>query len=266
MQRETIFFDDFNAPALDRTKWNVFVTGEIFNKELQAYIDSEDTIYTLPGQVEDAEGVLVIQPRWRPNFTTQDGRHFDFISGRITTAGKFECLHGSISARIKLPAGDGLWPAFWMVGRGQWPECGEIDIMENVGQPDWVNAAIHGTGYSGDRCLVNNYYFSSEQDATGWHIYRVDWNPADEFVFRVDERVIYRVTRPMVEYFGPWVFTNPQHIILNFALGGTYPFKVNGVRQPYFGMTAQTVQGIQNNQVRMLVDWVKVVRSSSDIG
>ncbi len=262
--QEIIFFDDFNAPVLDRTKWNVIVTGEVFNKEQQAYIDSVDTIYTIPGQVEDACGVLVIHPRWRPNFLTADGQRFDFVSGRINTSGKVECTYGSISARIKLPAGIGLWPAFWMVGKGKWPGCGEIDIMENVGEPGWVNAAIHGPGYSGDHGLVNNYYFSSDHDATAWHIYCVDWNDADELVFKIDENVIYRVTRPMVEYFGPWTFNNPKYVILNFALGGIYPYKINNVHRPYYGLPDCTVQAIQNNQVRMLVDWVKVTRPAAD--
>jgi beta-glucanase (GH16 family) len=258
VSQEIIFFDDFNAPILDRAKWNVVVTGEVFNKEQQAYIDSPDTIYTLPGQVEDADGVLVIQPRWRPNFFTKDGQQFDFVSGRIDTSRKVELTYGNISARIKLPAGLGLWPAFWMKGQGKWPECGEIDIMESVGEPEWTNAAIHGTGYSGDHALVNNYYFSKDNDATAWHIYSVDVNPTDELVFKVDEVVIYRVTRSMVEYFGPWAFRSPKYVILNVALGGIYPFKIYGVRQPYYGLPAHTVQAIQNNHVRMLVDWVKV--------
>jgi hypothetical protein len=79
-------------------------------------------------------------------------------------------------------------------------------------------------------------------------------------IFKIDGELIYRVTRPMVEYYGAWVFSDPKYLILNFALGGTYPFKTNGVYSPYYGIPQKTVQSIQNNDTKMLVDWVKVIR------
>ena len=79
-------------------------------------------------------------------------------------------------------------------------------------------------------------------------------------IFKVDGRLIYRVTYPMIEFFGGWAFDNEKYLILNFALGGAYPFKVNGVRAPYFGLPSETVVKIQNNDARMAVDWVKVSR------
>lgn len=263
---ETLFFDDFCAESLDRAQWNVEITGEIVNHEQQAYIDSPDTIYTVPPSGvpadtdEDAHGVLVLHPRWRPGFRTSDGQQFDFVSGRINTRGKAEFTYGNISARIKMPVGIGVWPAFWAMGAGEWPECGEIDVMEYVGEPDWVSAAVHGPGYSGDGALVNNYYFPSDRDASAWHIYAVEWTCQNGLLFKIDDELIYRVTRPMVENFGRWTFSAPKYLVLNFALGGKYPFKINGVNQPYFGLPNDTAEAIHRDQVRLMVDWVKVSR------
>nr|QCO92793.1 glycoside hydrolase family 16 [uncultured bacterium]QCO92813.1 glycoside hydrolase family 16 [uncultured bacterium]QCO92865.1 glycoside hydrolase family 16 [uncultured bacterium]QCO92904.1 glycoside hydrolase family 16 [uncultured bacterium]QCO92932.1 glycoside hydrolase family 16 [uncultured bacterium] len=257
---ETIFFDDFTGVELDRSKWNVAITGEVTNHEQQAYIDSAETIYLIPGDSENANGALVLHPRWRPGTRTPEGRRFDFVSGRIHTRGKMEFTYGSIAARIRLSAGVGLWPAFWALGLGAWPVCGEIDIMENVGEPDWASAAVHGPGYSGDAALVNNRYFPPQNDATAWHVYAVDWTPADGLLFKFDGELMYRVTRPMVEAFGPWAYDDPKFLLLNFALGGGYPFKINGVRQPYFGLPETTAQSIRRDEIRMLVDWVRVTK------
>ena len=79
-------------------------------------------------------------------------------------------------------------------------------------------------------------------------------------LFKIDGELNFRVTRPMVENFGRWAFDKPMFILLNFALGGGYPAKINGVREPYFGLPAETVQAIQRGEARMLVDWVKVTK------
>ena len=254
---EIIFFDDFSSKALDRTKWNVAVTGTIVNNEQQAYIDSEETIF-IQNEADQADGVLVIQPRYTKGFTTPQGDTFDFVSGRISTKGKFKFKHGKIAARIKLPIGTGLWPAFWTLGSdGLWPCCGELDILESVGEPDWISAAVHGPNYSGETALVNQKFILPPDDAANWHIYSLEW-AQDVMNFKVDGELIYRVTRPMVEFFGPWIFNQAHFVILNFALGGTYPYKINGVHKPYYGLPEATVHAIQNNEIRMLVDWVKV--------
>ncbi|MGD8586820.1 MAG: glycoside hydrolase family 16 protein, partial [Chloroflexota bacterium] len=186
-----------------------------------------------------------------------ESQRFDFISGRIDTRDHFDFLYGSAEARIKLPLGAGLWPAFWMMGYGRWPDIGEIDVMEYVGERDWVSSAVHGPNYSGEAGLVNKLFFAGADDATAWHIYRLDWQP-DSLVFTVDSQTIYRVTRPMIDFFGSWVFDNRKFLILNFALGGTYPFKTNGVKEPYYGLPASTVEMIKRGEVRIAVDWVRV--------
>ncbi len=258
----TVFFDDFADGALDRLTWNVRVTGQTVNDEQQAYVDSAETISVSPdGSSADAHGVLIIQPRFRPGFLTPEGRRFDFISGRIDTREKVQFAYGRVEARIMLCGGSGLWPAFWALGgEAQWPDSGEIDIMENVGEADWVSAALHGPGYSGETALTNRLYFTPGDDAARWHIYSLDWSP-EVMVFRVDGRMLYRVSRAMVEFHGPWAYDREKYLILNFALGGTFPFKTNGIRLPYRGLPAETVQRIQAGRVRMLVDWVKVTQA-----
>ena len=254
----TAFFDDFTAPELDRRAWNVRVTGVTVNNEQQAYVDSPQTVSVAPRRLPDANGVLVIQPRFCPGFLTPEGKRFDFISGRIDTAEKIRFTYGTVEARIMLSGGPGLWPAFWALGgEGPWPESGEIDIMENVGETDWVSAALHGPGYSGETPLANRWYFPPGDDAARWHTYSVDWSP-QSLVFRVDGRMLYRVSRAMVEFYGPWAYDSEKYLILNFALGGTFPFKTNGVLHPYQGLPQETVRGIQAADARMLVDWVKI--------
>lgn len=254
-----IFFDDFSSGQLDRAKWNVRITGRVVNNEQQAYVDSDETIYIAAKHDDGTENnVLVLHPCYRPQFSTADGQRFDFISGRIDTKEKFQFTYGSASARMKLPAGAGLWPAFWVMGNGRWPQNGEIDVMEYVGEPDWISCALHGPGYSGESGLVNKLYFQNGADATAWHIYTVDWAP-NQILFKVDDVLIYRVTRPMIDFFGPWVFDNDKFLILNLALGGVYPFKTNGVQSPYYGIPEETVTTIKNDQAKVMVDWVRVV-------
>jgi beta-glucanase (GH16 family) len=249
-----IFFDDFSGPALDRTRWNVVTTGETVNNEQQAYVDAPDVITFVSGDAEGAtNGALAIRPRFREGFTTPEGKRFDFVSGRMNTDRKFEFMHGRASARIKMSVGAGLWPAFWILGTGDWPATGEIDVMEHVGAPDWTSVAIHGPGYSGNTPLVSR----ATVDPAQWHVYAVDWT-ADAMVFFVDDREVYRATRAMIERHGRWAFDNRKYLILNFALGGTYPRSVNKVDRPYPGLPASTVEMIGQEKVRFLVDWVRV--------
>ncbi len=146
---------------------------------------------------------------------------------------------------------------FWALGNGNWPDCGEIDIMENVGERDWVSAAMHGPHYFGETPIVNKIYLAPDNDISRWHVYSVDWSK-DSLLFKVDGKLFYRVTRPMIENYGHWAFDNPKFLILNFALGGAYPAKVNGIKSPYPGMSEATVNAIKEGKAKVLVDWVKV--------
>lgn len=257
----TLFFDDFAGGSLDRTKWNVRVTGRTVNEEQQAYVDDTATIRVVRGPLAaGTNGALLIRGLWRPGHVTPEGNRHDFVSGRMDSRGKMEFTYGTAAARMRLPAGAGLWPAFWLLGAGRWPDTGEIDVMENVGDPSWVSVAVHGPGYSGDTPLVKRDTFPAGQDITGWHVYAVDWTP-DEMIFRVDGREFYRVTKSMVAPHGRWAFDNPKFLIVNLALGGGYPRSVNGAKgPPYVGLPEATVQLIKRGRAEVLVDWVRVTR------
>jgi len=238
----------------------VRITGRTVNEEQQAYVDDTATIRVVKGPLAGgANGALLIRGRSRPGHLTPEGNRFDFVSGRMDSRGKVEFTYGTAAARMRLPAGAGLWPAFWVLGVGRWPDTGEIDVMENVGDATWVSAAVHGPGYSGNTPLVKRDTFPAGQDITGWHVYAVDWT-ADAMVFRVDDREIYRVTKAMVAPYGRWAFDNPKFLIVNLALGGGYPRSVNGTKAPYVGLPESTVQQIQRGGASVLVDWIRVTQ------
>lgn len=246
---DTLFFDNFNNSSLNRDKWNVVVTDHPANNEQQAYIDSTLVI-------SQSNGLLSITPVYQPGFL--DNKH-DFLSARINTHSKFEFTYGVASARIKMSAGAGLWPAFWALGEGKWPDCGEIDIMENIGDPIWVSHALHGPGYFGNTPLVYHAYFPKGIDVTQWHVYAVKWT-SDRIIFSVDGTVTYTVTKAMIEHYGRWAYDNPKYILLNFALGGGYPNSVNKATTPYYGLPQSTVDQIKKGEAKMLVDWVLVTK------
>ncbi|MBE9664597.1 glycoside hydrolase family 16 protein [Mucilaginibacter myungsuensis] len=260
--KKVVFFEDFSGKTLDRKKWNVEVTGMHVNNELQAYVDSSATIAIVNGAEAGGatNGALRLTPKIAKGFVTKDGQHFDFISGRINTRGKFDFTYGTFEARIKLTEGAGLWPAWWMLGKGEWPGTGEIDIMEYVGEKDWASAAVHGPGYSGETPFVDRLYFPANNDVTQWHTYAVDWTPT-ELNFKYDGKLIFRVNKTMAQHYGKWAFDNEKYMILNYALGGAYPIKLNGVKGPYNGMPTTTLDLIKTGKAKMLVDWVRVTQN-----
>jgi beta-glucanase (GH16 family) len=258
---DTVFFEDFNGKNLDRSKWNVEVTGQTVNDEQQAYVDSASVLYFVKGKAAEGarNGALVIKPKYLPGYTSKEQKKYDFISGRINTQHKMEFTYGSASARMKIASGEGLWPAFWALGNGEWPDCGEIDMMETVGDGSWISNALHGPNYFGNTPLTYRYFFPKKTTVNDWHIYSVDWTP-DKLVFKTDGEVTYTVTKAMIENYGRWAFDNPKFIILNFALGGGYPNGVNKITKPYYGISQVTVDKIKNGQAKVLVDWVLVTR------
>lgn len=260
-ERVVIFEDRFDGPALNRELWNVEGPEFWVNDEQQIYIDSDETVRLRPaGSTEGAEGgVLELRSEHRPGHKAPSGRVADFVSGRIDTRGKFDFTHGRAEARIRLPVAEGIWPAFWMLGNGMWPDTGEIDIMEYVGEPDWTGVAVHGPGYSGETPIVNKYVFPEGKSAADWHIYAVDWT-AERMLFFVDDQLIYRVTRPMIDFYGEWRFDTPKFLTLNLAIGGTYPFKTNGVKEPYYGLPKATADRIAREGIGVEIDWVRVTQ------
>jgi beta-glucanase (GH16 family) len=151
---------------------------------------------------------------------------FDYTSARIKTDGLFAQRYGRFEARIQLPLGQGIWPAFWMLGDNfatvGWPQCGEIDIMEYRGQaPSVANGALHGPGYSGGNPLQGSYTLASGGFNEGFHVFAVEWTPGS-ITWSVDG--VAFMTRGVgdVPAGGEWVFDHPFFIILNVAVGGSY--------------------------------------------
>ncbi|HEX4932296.1 MAG TPA: glycoside hydrolase family 16 protein, partial [Gemmatimonadaceae bacterium] len=150
-----------------------------------------------------------------------------YTSAKLTTKGTFEPTFGRVEARIRLPAGQGLWPAFWMLGSGfpvtPWPACGEIDIMEFRGSRPWeVSAALHGPGYASDRSpFVNRYGGTGWSFADDYHRYAVEWEPG-QVRFYVDDALHYTVNRGAEQALGDWAFDRSFYLILNLAVGGGF--------------------------------------------
>ncbi|MFD8690604.1 discoidin domain-containing protein [Streptomyces sp. NPDC059651] len=256
----TTFFDDFTGSGLDRSKWRVVRTGTEMgpvNGESQAYVDSTDNIRT-------ENGALVLKAKYCKGCTPTPNGTFDFTSGRIDTNTKFDFTYGKVSARMKLPVGDGFWPAFWMLGSNvddpsvSWPGSGETDIMENIGYGDWTSSALHGPGYSADGNIGKQQTYPNGGRADAWHTYGVEWTP-EGMTFTVDDRVVQTTSRQKLESTrGQWVFDHNQYVILNLALGGAYPAGWNKVTTPYWGLPQSSVDRVAQGGVQAEIDWVRV--------
>ncbi|MFI9155821.1 discoidin domain-containing protein [Streptomyces sp. NPDC053367] len=256
----TTFFDDFTGTSLDRSKWRVVRTGTEMgpvNGESQAYVDSPDNIRT-------ENGNLVLRAKYCKGCTRAGGGTYDFTSGRIDTNTRFDFTYGRVSARMKLPVGDGFWPAFWMLGSNvdnpsvSWPASGETDIMEAIGYADWTSTALHGPGYSADGNIGARQTFPGGGRVDQWHTYAVEWTPT-ALRFYVDDRLVQQTTRDTLEATrGQWVYDHDQYVILNLALGGAYPAGWNKVTTPYWGLPQSSVDRIAAGGVQAEVDWVRV--------
>lgn len=150
-----------------------------------------------------------------------------YTSAKLTTKGKYEPGYGRVEGRIKLPRGQGLWPAFWMLGRDfpstPWPASGEIDIMEFRGSRPWeTSSAMHGPGYSGDRTpFVHRAGREGIALSDDFHRYATEWEPG-QVRFYVDDALHYVVNRSATAGLGAWAFDHPFYIILNLAVGGGF--------------------------------------------
>ena len=181
------------------------------NNELQYYTDRPENVV-----IED--GMLKITAIKEP----YEGRNY--TSARILTkGGLFQQAYGRFEARIKLPWGQGLWPAFWLLGTNAdvWPQRGEIDIMENRGsEPTIVHGSVHGPGYSGGEAITKSYELINDRFDTDFHIFGIEWGP-DYINYYVDDVLYNQITPEDVT--GEWVYNNnPSYILLNLAVGGAF--------------------------------------------
>ena len=261
-----VWSDEFNGPdgsAPDSSKWTYDTGGKGWgNKELECYTNRLQN-----AQVKSGNLVITAQ---KESITCSDGVSSSYTSARLKTQGLFSQAYGRFEARIKIPAGQGMWPAFWMLGNditsAGWPKCGEIDIMENIGkEPGKVHVSLHGPGASsGTSDLTTTYTLPPEQKfGDDFHIFAVEWEP-DIVRFYVHEsfEAAFRKTRGSADFpvhsttgrpsvgellvwkpGSPWVFVHPFFLILNVAVGGDWP-----------GSPENTTQFPQ----QMLVDYVRV--------
>lgn len=183
------------------------------NNELQYYTDREENVVVEDGMLK----ITTVQEQF-------EGRNY--TSGRILTKGLFEQSYGRFEARIKLPWGQGIWPAFWMLGDDSdgtvsWPQRGEIDIMENRGsEPTISHGSVHGPGYSAGEAITKRYELTNSRFDTEFHVFGIEWGP-DYINYYVDD-VLYNQITP-ADVTGEWVFNdNPFYIILNVAVGGSF--------------------------------------------
>ena len=228
--RSLVWSDEFDGPAgapIDATKWR-FDLGDGCqagncgwgNQEKESYTSAPENISL------DGQGQLRIVARAAPAGLTCYYGPCRYTSAKVTTRGKFVAMQGRVEARIKLAAGQGLWPAFWMLGNSfpttPWPQCGEIDIMENHGSDvASTSSAAHGPGYSGNTPFVHAYRLASGTFADDFHTFAVEWD-ADRVQFFVDGALHYVVQRSDVQRYGNYVFDQGFFMILNLAVGGTF--------------------------------------------
>lgn len=230
--------DEFDAEANtppNPANWGCEIGGGGWgNAELQYYTDRPENV------AHNGEGQLVITAR------EEDYRAYAYTSARCTTRDRVEFMFGKVEARIKVPEGQGLWPAFWMLGADfpevGWPASGEIDIMEYVGkEPRSTHGTIHGPGYSGSSGLGMRYIFD-DPVAADYHVFGIEWEP-DVIRWTIDGEVFHTASPDTLYGMGEWAFNHAFFLLINVAVGGNWP-----------GNPDATTRFPQ----QMLIDWIRI--------
>ncbi|MGB7538928.1 MAG: family 16 glycosylhydrolase [Anaerolineales bacterium] len=208
-----IWQDEFAGGAIDPANWTFDIGGGGWgNSEREYYTDRPEN-----ARVEG--GMLIIEAR------AEKFSHRDYTSARLKTQGLRAFTYGRIEARMQLPFGKGIWPAFWMLGtdidQESWPGCGEIDIMEHIGrEPARIYATAHGPGYSAGGGVGTHFDLPEGTLSNAFHVYAIEWEP-EEIRWYVDNDQYFSINPGQVS--GEWVFQHPFFIIINLAVGGTWP-------------------------------------------
>jgi beta-glucanase (GH16 family) len=226
-----VWSDEFNAPdgtTPDPQKWNYDLGGNGWgNHELEFYTNH-------PQNAQIRSGNLVITAQ-KESATDKYGTR-DYTSARIKTQSLFAQAYGRFESRIKIPKGEGVWPAFWMLGEDiatlGWPRCGEIDIMENIGkEPAAVHASLHGPAAPGSDPGNNKATADRTQKfslpghanvSDDFHIYAIEWEPTTVRFF-IDKENYATFTKAAWPQNAAWPFDHKFFLILNLAIGGDWP-------------------------------------------
>jgi beta-glucanase (GH16 family) len=246
-----VWSDEFDLPtgaAPDPSKWIYDLGGGGWgNNELEIYTDArENSFITTDAGALDGRALAIRAVR-----TSAGG----YTSARLKTLGKFTVTYGRIEARLKLPRGRGVWPAFWMLGNNipqvGWPTCGEIDVMEQLGhEPGRIYGTIHGPGYSGGNGLGASTTLRDRSDlSAAYHVFAVDWAPG-KVEWSLDGTVYFSRTAAQLPTGTSWVFDAPAFLLLNVAVGGNWP-----------GNPDDTTTFPQT----LLVDYVRVYRRTTNV-
>jgi beta-glucanase (GH16 family) len=238
------------AKVTKRLLWKQEFTGKagtkpnsrIFNYDLGGggWGNNEHQAYTSENAVLSGTGQLKINLRRITVDTEEDlyemcpidtpGNACEFESSRLQTKGKLSFKYGRLEARIRVPNGDGTWPAFWLLGNdidtNQWPNCGEIDIMETKGsEPYTVHGTVHGPGYSGGDGISSTKTMS-KRIGSGYHVYALDWT-YNKMVWSIDGKVYHTVTANDVGQNNSYVFNKQMFMIMNVAAGGWFAGQID---------------------------------------
>ncbi|MEJ5309149.1 MAG: carbohydrate binding domain-containing protein [Anaerolineae bacterium] len=254
---ELAWSDEFDGAAgaePDQTKWGYDIGGHGWgNAEYEYYTDErENSALTGDGQLV-ITATESTNPAYQCQYTpANEPGTCAYTSARLLTKDKFDFMYGRAEARLKIPYGQGIWPAFWSLGNNftevGWPNSGEIDIMENIGrEPDIVHGTVHGPGYSGANGIGGGYTYT-EALSNNYHVYAIEWEP-DEIRWYFDDTQYFTLTHDMLPAGAPWVFDHPFFLIMNVAVGGYWP-----------GYPDETSVFPQT----MLVDYVRVYQAPAE--
>ncbi|OQR65575.1 licheninase [Streptomyces maremycinicus] len=249
-----VWSDEFDGAAggkPDPSKWRAD-PGTGPNNELEYYTDHRNAAL-------DGSGHLVMEARKEvtagsscPRDPLSGSTTCQYTSARMNTGATFQFTYGRVEARIKVPKGNGLWPAFWMMGADfltgrPWPYNGEVDIMEVLGKDVKTSySTVHAPAYNGGGGIGAPYTLPGNADfSDDFHTWAADWN-SKGITYSLDGRTVFALDKDQVERTrGPWIFDHPHYMILNLAVGGDWP------GPPDAGTPFPS---------RMLVDYVRIFR------
>jgi len=221
-----VWSDEFDGPAgstVDSTKW----TFDLGNNNGWGNGELEDYTSRTQNAALDGNGDLVITARKE----SLGGQMY--TSARLLTQGKATWTYGRFEARIQIPKGQGIWPAFWMlgdnIGTAGWPTCGEVDIMENIGrEPTLIHGTMHGPGYSGGNGIGGPASLPGNAAyAAAFHVYAVEWE-MNNIRWYVDGTQYFATTPASIPAGTSWVYDHPFFVIMNVAVGGGFPGNPDG--------------------------------------